>query len=290
MRKIGVLIACGPATDVKAEFKKAMSYGMSSCQLNIWNQSTYTDEKAAEINAALAETGFEISTLWAGWTGPKEWNFTAGPATLGLVPPAYRFQRLTELHAASVFASKINVKQIATHVGFIPENPDNPDFTGTVAALRNLAKAMEARGQFFLFETGQETPVTMLRTIQAIGTANLGINFDTANLILYGKANSLDALEVFGKYVMDTHLKDGLYPTDGMHLGRQVQLGEGRANLPAIVKKLDELGYSGAYTIECELSGDDKIALIMEAQAYMRSIFEKISAVGTDAAADLKNK
>ncbi len=275
MRKLGVLIACGPGTDVKAEFLRAQNYGMQSCQLNIWNQSTYTDEKAAEINAALAETGFEISTLWAGWSGPKEWNFTAGPATLGLVPPAYRGQRLAELHSASVFASKINVKQIATHVGFIPENPDDPNFSGTVAALRNIAKAMAERGQYFLFETGQETPVTLLRAIQAIGTSNLGINFDTANLILYGKANSLDSLEVFGKYVMDTHLKDGLYPTDGMKLGRQVQLGTGRANLPALVDALDALGYTGAYTIECELRGDDKIALIKEAAQYMRSIFEK---------------
>ncbi len=275
MRKLGVLIACGPGTDVKAEFLRAQSYGMQSCQLNIWNQSTHTDEKAAEINAALAETGFEISTLWAGWSGPKEWNFTAGPATLGLVPPAYRGQRLAELHSASVFAAKINVKQIATHVGFIPENPDDPNFSGTVAALRNIAKAMAERGQYFLFETGQETPVTLLRAIQAIGTSNLGINFDTANLILYGKANSLDSLEVFGKYVMDTHLKDGLYPTDGMKLGRQVQLGEGRANIPALVDALDALGYTGAYTIECELRGDDKIALIKEATAYMRSIFEK---------------
>jgi sugar phosphate isomerase/epimerase len=250
---------------------------MQTCQLCIWNQATYTDEKAAEINAACEATGLEISTLWAGWSGPKEWNFTYGPATLGLVPPAYRMQRLAELHQASAFAARIKVRQIATHVGFLPENPDDPNFTGTVAALRNLAAAMEARGQYFLFETGQETPVTMLRTIEAIGTPNLGINFDTANLILYGKANSLDALDIFGKYVMDTHLKDGLYPTDGMKLGRQVPLGQGRANIPAIVDRLDALGYTGAYTIECELRGDDKIALIRDAQAYMLKIFEQIA-------------
>ncbi len=275
MRKLGVLIHCGPKTDVLAEFEKAKNFGMQTCQLCIWDQATYTDEKAAEINAARDITGLEISTLWAGWSGPKEWNFTYGPATLGLVPPAYRMQRLAELHQASAFATKINVRKIATHVGFLPENPDDINFTGTVAALRNLATAMEARGQYFLFETGQETPVTMLRTIEAIGTANLGINFDTANLILYGKANSLDALDIFGKYVMDTHLKDGLYPTDGMKLGRQVPLGEGRANIPAIVDKLDALGYDGAYTIECELRGAHKIALIREAQAYMLKIFEQ---------------
>ncbi|NLW74354.1 MAG: sugar phosphate isomerase/epimerase [Clostridiales bacterium] len=275
MRKLGVLINCGPKTDVMAEFKRAVDFGMQTCQLCIWNQATYTDEKAAEINEAREATGLEISTLWAGWSGPKEWNFIYGPSTLGLVPPAYRMQRLAELHNASAFAAKINVRQIATHVGFLPENPDDINFTGTVAALRNLATAMAARGQYFLFETGQETPVTMLRTIETIGTSNLGINFDTANLILYGKANPLDALDIFGKYVMDTHLKDGLYPTDGMKLGKQVPLGQGRANIPAIVDKLDALGYTGAYTIECELKGDDKIALIRDAQAYMLDIFER---------------
>ena len=275
MRNLGVLISCGPATDVKAEFIKAQENGLQSCQLCIWNQDTYTDEKAAEINAAVEETGFIISTLWAGWSGPKEWNFTYGPSTLGLVPEAYRMIRLKELCAASDFALKIHVDKIATHVGFLPENPDDPLFAGTVGALRNLCKYMEPRGQYFLFETGQETPVTMLRTIQAIGTQNVGINYDTANLLLYGKANAVDALEVFGQYVMDTHLKDGFYPTDSMKLGRQVQVGQGKANLPAIVDKLEELGYTGPYTIECELKGDDKIALIKEAREYMLDIFAK---------------
>lgn len=277
-RKIGVLISCGPTTDVKAEFIKAQSYGFDSCQLCIWDQNTYTDAKAAEINAALAETGFSVSTLWAGWSGPKEWNFPYGPATLGLVPPTYRMKRLEELHAGSVFAQKIHVSMVATHVGFLPENPDDPNFTGTVAALRNLCTAMKKRGQIFLFETGQETPVTMLRTIQAIGTDNIGINFDTANLLLYGKANSVDALRVFGQYVRDTHFKDGFYPTDGMRLGRQVPLGEGLANVPALVRSLDALGYEGPFTIECELHGEDQIARIVEARDLLRRVFAEIDA------------
>jgi sugar phosphate isomerase/epimerase len=116
----------------------------------------------------------------------------------------------------------------------------------------------------------------MLRTIQAIGTDNLGINFYTANLILYGKANSLDALDVFGKYVMNTHIKDGLYPTDGMALGKQVQVGEGRANVPAIVKKLHELGYNGPMTIEREISGDQQIKDIAATRDYLKEIFETL--------------
>ena len=97
----------------------------------------------------------------------------------------------------------------------------------------------------------------------------MGINFDTANLILYGKANSLDALDVFGKYVMETHIKDGLYPTDGMELGHEVAAGQGKANIPAIVKRLQELGYDGTLTIEREISGDEQVRDIVAAKELL---------------------
>ena len=252
--KIGVLIKLSKEIKIEDKIKQAVEMGFESCQLCVWDMSLYTDEMAEKINTAvLANPGFEISLLWAGWEGPKEWNFTYGPSTLGIVPPAYRDSRVSQLLLASDFAEKIGVKNIATHVGFIPENPDNTDFWGTVAALRKICTYYAEKGQNFLFETGQETPVTMLRTIQAIGLDNVGINFDTANLILYGKANTLDALDVYGKYVMDTHIKDGFYPTDGMQLGEQVRAGDGKANLPEVIKKLNELGYTGPLTIEREM-------------------------------------
>lgn len=266
---IGVLINCGAQTDYKAEFRKARDLDLTSCQLSMWS-GVFTDEMAQRIREASAETGLTVTAVWAGWSGPAEWNFTYGPSTIGLVPPAYRFQRMQEIIAAADFAKKIGVDKIITHVGFIPENPDHSDFQGTVGALRAICRHLKAQGQYFLFETGQETPVTMLRTIQAIGLDNIGINFDTANLILYGKANTLDALDVFGKYVMDTHIKDGLYPTDGMSLGRETKAGAGRADIPAVVKKLRQLGYEGAFTIEREITGEQQILDIVEARDLLR--------------------
>lgn len=183
---------------------------------------------------ASQKHGIEITALWAGWTGPGEWNFYGGPQTLGIVPPAYRFTRLKELMAGADFARQLGVTDVITHVGFLPENPNDPDFTGTCAALRHLANYLKANGQYFLFETGQETPVTMLRAIEEIGTDNLGINFDTANLILYGKANALDAIDIFGKYIRNTHMKDGEFPTCGKYLGVEKPLGQGRANIPRV--------------------------------------------------------
>lgn len=273
---IGVMITCRRDTDLTLEIQKAKDLKLDSCQLCIWDTSLFLDDAyAAHVRDVIANADFRITTLWAGWSGPCEWNFTAGPATIGLVPAAYRFQRLQELKNASDFAEKIGVSLVATHVGFLPENPDDPDFNGTVAALRNLCQYMKAKKQFFLFETGQETPVTMLRTIQAIGTDNIGINFDTANLLLYGKGNALDALDVFGQYVMDTHIKDGFYPTDGMKLGRQVPVGEGKANVGAVVRKLDEIGYTGTFTIEREITGEQQTRDIAAARDLLRAEFSR---------------
>ena len=265
---VGTMVGYNVGVDLKEKFLKCQELGINSCQVNIWNTAIFTSDEHAEIiKNAIAETGMTISSLWAGWSGPCEWNFTAGPDTIGLVPVAYRHIRLNEMKNASDFAQKIGVDKVVTHVGFIPENSSDPEFNGLVVALRHLCNYMKAKGQFFLFETGQETPTTLLRTIQAVGTGNLGINLDTANVILYGRGNPVDALDVFGKYVMDTHIKDGFFPTDGMYLGRECRAGDGKANIPTVVKKLiSEYGYEGPFTIEREISGDQQTADIIHAK------------------------
>ena len=276
--RIGAMVGYDTDVDILEKFRKNQELGINSCQICIWNVDIFkSDEHAEKIKAAIAETGINVSSLWAGWTGPCEWNFTAGPDTIGLVPVAYRFTRLNELKSASDFAEKIGVNQVVTHVGFIPENPSATEFNGTVAALRNLCGYMKKKGQYFLFETGQETPITLLRTIEAIGTGNLGVNLDTANPILYGKANPVDALDVFGKYVMDTHIKDGFYPTNGMYLGHEARAGDGKANIPEVVRKLIvEYGYEGPFTIEREISGEQQTADIIHAKKLLEDAMANI--------------
>ena len=270
--KIGVLIHYHTNERLEAQLRAIPTYGMDCCQIACWDPSLYTAENAAALKKMIAGSGVEVTALWAGWTGPAEWNFTQGPHTLGLVPAAYRYARLVELMRASDFAEQIGVDTVVTHVGFLPEVPSDPDFMGTVGVLRKLTGYMKAKGQTFLFETGQETPVTMLRCIEAIGNDNVGVNLDTANLILYGKANTVDALDVFGKYVKNTHCKDGFYPTEGTKLGREVPLGKGKANLPKVYEKLRELGYTGPFIIEREIEGEEQIRDVLMARDYLRAI------------------
>lgn len=254
--EIGVLVNLGGEPD--SAIRAVRGFGLRSCQLCGLVDASKIGEAADAWGGALHRHGVRVSSFWAGWGPPAIWNFTEGPLTLGLLPPAYRHRRIRHLKAGSDFARRLGVNQVATHAGFIPENPHDPLYAGMIDALREVAEHFKGNGQSFLFETGQETPVTLLRAIGDIGTGNLGVNFDTGNLILYGKASPADALDVIGRYVMDTHIKDGLYPTDGYSLGREVAAGEGKADFPRVVAGLRALGYEGALTIEREVSGDEQ--------------------------------
>ena len=268
--EIGVMIQLSDHTEQRLE--QLASLGFHACQLSCWNPKAYTEQTVQRIRAALKKYEIHISTLWCGWSGPAVWDFYEGQKTLGLVPAQYREQREKDLIAGSDFGKLLGVSQVATHVGFLPEDPTSAVYRELVEVLRRIAVHCKENEQLFLFETGQETPTTLLRTIQDIGTDNLGVNLDPANLILYGKANPVDALDVIGKYVRGIHAKDGFYPTNGMQLGREVKVGEGKVNFPVFVKKLKEVGYDGALTIEREISGEQQRKDIIETKAYLETL------------------
>lgn len=84
--------------------------------------------------------------------------------------------------------------------------------------------------------------------------------------------NTDDALDVFGDYVYSIHAKDGLYPTDPMKLGTEVKVGQGRVRFPEFVRRLNEIGYQGAFIIEREISGPQQTADIAETVEYLDQI------------------
>ncbi len=274
--RIGTMVGFSSLPQLEEQFKKLRSAGFDCCQLCSWNPAHWTEENAQGIRELAEKLGVTISAFWCGWSGPKEWNFYAGQLTLGLVPVEYRLLRLQELCAGCDFAKLLGVTDVATHMGYIPENPYDPNFAPLCIAIREVAKHAKANGQWLLFESGQETPVTMLRCFEEVGTDNLGVNLDTANLILYGKANPVDALDVIGPYVRNIHAKDGCYPTNGRELGRETRLGDGKVDFRAFFQKLHELGYDSWVTIEREISGAEQDRDIAFARDYLQSIISEI--------------
>lgn len=267
--KIGVITSL---KDDQPCFTALKRYGLDVCQLVSWNSAMWTDRLAEQVAAEAAKENVHITAFWNGYCQPNDWNFTTGPITLGLVPAAYRERRMSELIRGASFAKKIGLKAIITHCGFIPENAYDPVFQEVVVAVRFIAKHLEALGMEFWFETGQETPTTLLRMIQAVNMPNLGINLDPANLILYGKGNPIDALDVFGSYVRNIHAKDGFYPTDPMKLGKEVKVGTGRVRFPEFVKRLKEINFTGEFIIEREIRGEQQAKDIIETIEYLKSL------------------
>ena len=277
MMKIGVCVVYSAMEDMDAKFKAVVDQGFDNCQLVWWNTTAWTDENADVINELVKKYGLTISAFWCGWDGPKAWNFYEGQKTLGLVPPEYREMRVKNLCDGADFAKKLGVENVVTHMGYIPENPYDPEYEPFCDAVRVVAEHLKANGQYLLFETGQETPVTMLRCFETVGTDNLGVNLDTANVILYGKANPVDALEVFGRYVRNLHAKDGCWPVNGHDLGHETAIGKGKVDFRGVISKLYELGYDSYVTIEREISGDEQVRDILAAKEYLGSLIEEVS-------------
>ena len=274
--KIGTCVTLSVPEQLAASLSVLRENGFDSCQLMAWEPALWTEENAVRTKELLQEYGVTVSAFWCGWEGPKVWDFYDGQLTLGLVPPEYRAQRIRNLCDGADFARLLGSTDVVTHMGFIPENPNDPNFGSFCVAVRTVAEHLKENGQFLLFETGQESPVTLLRCFERVGCDNLGVNLDTANLILYGKANPVDALDVFGRYVRNLHAKDGLYPVNGHDLGRETRIGEGKVDFRALFVRLHELGYDAYVTIEREISGGQQLLDILDAKAYLERLILEI--------------
>ena len=273
---IGVMIA--PTMDhPEIAIARVKELGMSNCFLNLDDYiGKFSPSAADQLSAALAKQGVIATSVEIVGPGRLVWDFWDGPETIGLVPPATRAARVEALKQTSDFAKHLGIPRVQTHCGFLPENPRDPLYQPTVQAIRDVAIHCAGNGQDFLMETGQETPTTMSRAILDVNQPNLGVGLDTANLILYGKANPVDAVDIIGAHVRSVHAKDGMWPTDPMKLGKEVLIGTGRVDFLQVFSKLQKLGYQGAITIERETSGPQQMEDVKHEKLYLERVLSKV--------------
>jgi sugar phosphate isomerase/epimerase len=274
---LGLLIS--PFSAPEATIRRVHDMGFSNCFLSLDGYiGKFTADAAKQIGDLLAKYELVATTVEVVGPPPLEWNFLRGPATIGLVPPRTRAARIDALRQVSDFAKLVGIEQVQTHCGFIPEDPADALYPGTVEAIRTVANHCHGNGQYFLMETGQETPTTMSRMIRDVNLPNLAVGLDTANLILYGKANPVDAVDIIGKHVRSVHAKDGRWPTDPSKLGEEVLIGKGLVDFKAVFTKLHGMGYTGAITIERETSGPQQIEDVKQEKSYLERIVNEVLA------------
>ncbi len=274
---MGLLIKPSPSPEEKIAVVKKL--GIPTCFLSLDAYiGKFTPALAKQMRDALDKYQIVATTAEVVNPQPLKWNFVEGPSTIGIVPRAYRAARVDALKQTSDFAKQLGIGQIQTHCGFIPENPKDELYEETVLAIRELTDHCAGNGQSFLMETGQETPTTMLRVLKDVDRPTLGVGLDTANLILYGKANPVDAIKILGPYVKAMHAKDGKWPTNPMELGQEVVIGKGEVDFTKVLSGLKAAGYKGAVTIERETSGPQQIEDVRQEKIYLERILQQINA------------
>jgi sugar phosphate isomerase/epimerase len=249
---LGVFASLDAGLGVKLEV--ASDLGVPTIQLHAPHATTRTKANADAFLARLAGYGIQLTCVFGGFEGESYADIPTVAQTVGLVPPASRAARTQELKEIADFAKLLGCTAVGLHIGFVPHDRSLPLYQEVVDVARDVCDHLAASGQTLHLETGQETADDLIAFIQDVGRNNLFINFDPANMILYGTGEPIAALKKVGRYVRSVHCKDGKWAQNpGKEWGQEVPLGEGDVGLENYLRALKEIGYDGPLTIEREI-------------------------------------
>ena len=252
---VGVFASIDAGLGVKLEV--AHELGIPTIHLHAPHKGSRTQEQADQFLAKLKDFGIEISAVFGGFEGESYADIPTVKRTIGLVPPETRAERTQEMKEIADFARVLGVDAVALHLGFLPEDPADPLYGEVIEVTRDVCDHCKENGQRLHLETGQESPEALLRFIGDSGCDNLFINFDPANVILYGLGDPIPALKQVGHMVRSVHCKDAKWAArPGEEWGAEVPLGEGDVGMENFLRTLAELGYDGPLTIERETPED----------------------------------
>lgn len=250
---LGVFASIDAGLGVKLEV--AHELGIPTIQLHAPAASTRTPAKAAAFLERLGKLDIRLTCVFCGFDGESYADIPTVKETVGLVPTGPRAARTQETKEISDFAKLLGVDCIGLHIGFVPHDTGEPDYASVLAVTQEICDHAAGNGQRVHLETGQEPADVLVRFIEDTRRDNLFINFDPANMILYGSGEPLPALRQVGKYVRSVHCKDAKWSDQpGVTWGQEVPLGEGDVGMGAYLKTLAELGYEGPLTIEREIA------------------------------------
>jgi sugar phosphate isomerase/epimerase len=253
--ELGVFASIDAGLGVKLEV--AHELGVPTIQLHAPQKATRTRRHAERFLNRLEELGIRITVVFGGFAGESYADIPTCVRTVGLVPPETRAERVREMKEIADFARLLGVDAVGLHLGFVPHDPADPLRGEVLTVTREVCDHCQRNGQRFHLETGQESADTLLQFLGDVERDNLLVNFDPANMILYGSGDPIEALRKVGRYVRSVHCKDGKWAAQpGQEWGAEVPLGEGDVGMENFLRTLKEVGYQGPLTIEREIPQD----------------------------------
>jgi sugar phosphate isomerase/epimerase len=253
--------------------------GVPTVHLHSPHRASRTDERGAELLRQLTQMSVKVTCVFAGFEGESYANIPTVAKTVGLVPKATRHQRIQELLEIADFARTLAVDVVGVHVGFVPHDRMSTDYRDVVAVTRMACDHLARNQQALHLETGQEPAEVLLAFLGDVERGSLFINFDPANMILYGVGEPLAALRKLGAYVRTVHCKDATWSSrPGVTWGLEVPIGRGDVNFEEYLRTLAEIGYAGPLTIEREIPSEParQKAEIAAAVALLNDLKQKV--------------
>ncbi len=274
---IGVFTSIDAGLGVRLEVASELK--IPTIQLHTPHREGRTPKAAEEFVHRLEQLGIRLTCVFGGFDGESYADIPTVEQTVGLVPAATRSARLQEMREISDFARLLGCDVIGLHIGFVPHDRSVKLYTETIQVTRQLCDHASNNGQSVHLETGQETAEGLLAFLSDTQRSNLFINFDPANMILYGTGEPIEALKQLGAFVRSVHCKDGKWSDQpGETWGREMPLGQGDVGIENYLSALKDIGYRGPLTIEREIPQDPERqkAEILHASQLLESLKQKL--------------
>lgn len=237
---------------------KVKALGLGHVQLALAGLSELAPGESASAVARLRASGLSFTAGMVSFAGEDYSSIQAIKLTGGYVPDEkWEARRELTLRAAQI-ASDLEIGILSTHVGFIPRGND-PQYAPILDRIGSLGDAIGKLGVDLAMETGQESASELLQFLNNLSRKNVGINFDPANMLLYGSGDPIDAIRTLGRRIRHVHVKDAIASTKpGLEWGSEVAFGDGQVPHAQFIEALQGIGYDGPLVIERE-AGEDRM-------------------------------
>jgi len=245
--------------------------GLGLVQVGFFDDGYKDPDKMIDI---VIGSRLEVSATCVAFPGEDYSSIQKIAASGGFLPNDLWPERRAKTPAVADITARLGVKLLAAHIGFVPHDKQCRQYQSMVDRIKEICDILGERGVTLVMETGQEKAESLLEFIEIVKRGNIAINFDPANMILYGIGDPIEAVGLLKNKIVHVHMKDANWSKKpGQEWGDEVVLGTGQVDIPRLVSKLRVLGYKGPLVIERE-AGNHRVIDIQEGIRLLKSLLE----------------